>query len=107
MALASPAPRSLQQIGNELVFVWPDGREDYLSLERLRRECPCAMCRGEGDLLGRIHKPPRGRTGSARSSPADGRRSGLPSRSSGRTAITTASTLTSLLRKLGEATQTA
>ena len=57
MGLASPIPTSIQQIGKELAILWPDGREDYVSLERLRLECPCAMCRGEGDLLGRIHKP--------------------------------------------------
>lgn len=57
--MAIPTPRSIQQIGNELVVVWADGREDYLALERLRRDCPCAMCRGEGDLLGHLHRPPQ------------------------------------------------
>ena len=26
--------------------------------EQLRRECPCAMCRGEKDLLGNLYKGP-------------------------------------------------
>ena len=53
-----PAPTSIQQIGKELAIVWADGREDYLSLETLRRNCPCAMCKGEMDLLGNVHKGP-------------------------------------------------
>ncbi len=53
-----PAPKSIQQIGKELAIAWSDGREDYLSLETLRRGCPCAMCRGEMDLLGNIYKGP-------------------------------------------------
>lgn len=57
--MAHPVPTSIQQIGRELVVVWPDGREDYLSLESLRRDCPCAMCKGEGDLLGNVHRGPQ------------------------------------------------
>ena len=53
-----PAPNSVQQIGKELAIVWGDGREDYLSLETLRRSCPCAMCKGEMDLLGNVYKGP-------------------------------------------------
>ncbi len=51
-------PGRIQQVGSDLVIVWEDGREDYLSLERLRRQCPCAMCRGESDLLGNVHRGP-------------------------------------------------
>ena len=54
-----PVPTSIQQIGRELVVVWGDGREDYFPLETLRRECPCAMCRGEGDLLGNVYRAPQ------------------------------------------------
>lgn len=50
----NPVPKTVQQIGQELVVIWNDGREDYLSLEMLRRHCPCAMCRGESDLLGNV-----------------------------------------------------
>ena len=57
--MAVPVPKSIQQIGRELVVVWPDGREDYLSLESLRRDCPCAMCKGESDLLGNVHRGPQ------------------------------------------------
>jgi DUF971 family protein len=56
--VGSAAPASIQQIGKELAVAWADGREDYLSLETLRRNCPCAMCRGEQDLFGNVYKGP-------------------------------------------------
>jgi DUF971 family protein len=46
-------------VGQELAIVWEDGREVYISLERLRRGCPCAMCRGERDILGNVHRGPQ------------------------------------------------
>ncbi|MDP0491205.1 MAG: DUF971 domain-containing protein [Verrucomicrobiota bacterium JB023] len=44
-------------IGNEMALAWSDGREDYLTLEALRRACPCANCQGEPDALGRVVRP--------------------------------------------------
>jgi len=43
-------------VGQELALVWEDGREDYIALERLRRNCPCAMCKGETDMFGNVYK---------------------------------------------------
>jgi DUF971 family protein len=40
-------------IGEELAIRWKDGVETYIRLEDLRRRCPCAVCAGEKDLLGR------------------------------------------------------
>jgi DUF971 family protein len=54
-----PPPKNVVDVGSELVIVWEDGREDYLQLEMLRRNCPCAMCRGERDLLGYVHRGPK------------------------------------------------
>ena len=51
-------PRDVLVLGRELVLVWPDGREDYIPLEKLRRACPCAVCKGERDLLGNVYKGP-------------------------------------------------
>jgi len=51
-------PTDIQQIGNELAIKWDDGSEDFISLERLRRACPCAGCKGETDILGNIYKNP-------------------------------------------------
>jgi len=51
-------PVDMQVIGTELAVKWDDGRETFVSLERLRRACPCAMCRGEADVLGRWSAPP-------------------------------------------------
>jgi DUF971 family protein len=50
-------PTNVQQIGAELAIAWNDGTESYLSLERLRRACPCAACGGEPDVMGNIERP--------------------------------------------------
>ena len=44
-------------IGDELALSWDDGEEGYIDLEKLRRHCPCAICQGEPDAMGRILKP--------------------------------------------------
>ncbi|QSR85827.1 DUF971 domain-containing protein [Methylacidimicrobium sp. B4] len=41
------APVDVQLVGTELAIRWRDGRESYLPLEALRRNCPCALCQGE------------------------------------------------------------
>jgi len=51
-------PSDLQLIGAELAIKWDDGREDFISLEKLRRACPCAGCQGERDVMGHLHKGP-------------------------------------------------
>ncbi len=51
-------PKSVQVVGQELAIVWSDGREDYLPLAGLRRACPCAMCKGEPDLFGKVYRGP-------------------------------------------------
>jgi DUF971 family protein len=56
--VAGPVPTNVVAVGNDLAVVWDDGREDYLPLEMLRRECPCAMCKGERDLLGNVYRGP-------------------------------------------------
>ena len=44
-------------IGNELALSFADGLEVYLPLPMLRRACPCAVCQGEPDALGRVVRP--------------------------------------------------
>lgn len=51
-------PKNIQLIQNELAMVWDDGEETYISLEHLRRCCPCAACGGERDVMGREYKAP-------------------------------------------------
>ena len=51
-------PIDIQHIGTELAVKWDDGREDFISLEKLRRACPCAGCKGEIDILGNVYKNP-------------------------------------------------
>ena len=51
-------PKNIQQIGQELAIKWDDGSERFLNLETLRRQCPCAGCKGEVDVMGNLHKNP-------------------------------------------------
>jgi DUF971 family protein len=51
-------PSDIQQIGGELAVRWEDGSESYVALEKLRRHCPCAGCKGEVDVLGNVYKNP-------------------------------------------------
>lgn len=51
-------PQDIQQIGSELAVRWSDGSESYISLETLRRACPCAGCKGETDIMGNLYKNP-------------------------------------------------
>ncbi len=50
-------PADIQLIGNELGIRWNDGAESYVSLNLLRRSCPCAACGGEPNVLGNVVRP--------------------------------------------------
>ena len=51
-------PTDIQHIGNELAVKWDDGSESFIPLEKLRRACPCAGCKGEMDVMGNLYKSP-------------------------------------------------
>ena len=51
-------PLDIQPIGQELAIKWDDGSESFISLEKLRRSCPCAGCKGEADIMGNLYKTP-------------------------------------------------
>jgi len=51
-------PLDIQTIGQELAIKWEDGTESFVPLEKLRRHCPCAGCKGEVDILGNLYKNP-------------------------------------------------
>jgi DUF971 family protein len=51
-------PTDIQIIGQELAIKWDDASEAFISLENLRRSCPCAGCKGEVDVMGQLHKGP-------------------------------------------------
>jgi DUF971 family protein len=51
-------PLDIQHIGQEIAIKWEDGTEDFISLEKLRRACPCAGCKGEVDIFGNVYKNP-------------------------------------------------
>jgi DUF971 family protein len=44
-------------VGGEFALLFGDGVEVYLSLPLVRRACPCAVCQGEPDALGRVVRP--------------------------------------------------
>ena len=48
----------VQPIGNELALKWDDGAESFVALEKLRRACPCAGCKGEKDIMGNLYIGP-------------------------------------------------
>ncbi len=48
----------IQQIGEELAIKWDDGGESFIPLDKLRRACPCAGCKGERDIMGNLYKNP-------------------------------------------------
>jgi len=50
-------PNNIAHVGNELAIAWNDGSESFLRLEFLRRNCPCAMCGGEPDVMGNLVRP--------------------------------------------------
>jgi len=49
-------PIELQPIGQDLAIKWEDGSESFVNLEKLRRACPCAGCKGERDIMGNLYK---------------------------------------------------
>ncbi len=51
-------PLDIQTIGQELAIKWDDGSESFVLLEKLRRHCPCAGCKGEVDVMGNVYKGP-------------------------------------------------
>jgi DUF971 family protein len=51
-------PLDIQPIGDELAIKWEDGSESFVPLEKLRRHCPCAGCKGEADIMGNVYKGP-------------------------------------------------
>src|SRR5882672_10183703 len=51
-------PTDIQQIGDELAIRWEDQSETFVPLEKLRRHCPCAGCKGEVDIMGNVYKGP-------------------------------------------------
>lgn len=44
-------------IGSELALAFDGGLEAYLDLAMVRRACPCAVCQGEPDAMGRVVRP--------------------------------------------------
>ena len=56
--MATAVPKDILLVGTELAIVWADGTESYFPLEKLRRACPCAGCKGEKDIMGNVYRGP-------------------------------------------------
>jgi DUF971 family protein len=50
-----PPPESIQLIGTMVAIRWPDGREDFYPMDKLRSLSPSADNIGEPDIFGNIH----------------------------------------------------
>lgn len=48
---------SIAIVGEELAVAWSDNTESFFPLEILRRNCPCAVCQGEADVMGQVERP--------------------------------------------------
>lgn len=44
-------PVRIKKLEKTLLVRWNDGREDEITYEKLRDECPCATCKGESTVL--------------------------------------------------------
>ncbi len=53
----TPHPLRAEVIGEEFAIAWSDGAESFIALETLRRNCPCASCGGEPDVMGNVQRP--------------------------------------------------
>ena len=52
-------PKTVEIVNNILAIVWDDGHESYYDFESLRRACPCAMCKGETNVMVEYKPPPQ------------------------------------------------
>ncbi len=48
----SARPTEISLRGDVLVIQWNDGRRKLYDIADLRRNCPCAACRGHGSIIG-------------------------------------------------------
>lgn len=53
----STQPKTYAAFDAYLAITWEDGHESMLTFPLLRDACPCANCKGEPDLLGRVYAP--------------------------------------------------
>ena len=51
-------PTDIQIIAEEMAIKWENGDESFVSLAKLRKACPCAGCKGEMDVMGKLYKGP-------------------------------------------------
>ncbi len=52
-------PKNIEVVNNILAIAWDDGHESYFDFEALRRACPCALCKGEANVMVEYKPPPQ------------------------------------------------
>ncbi|CAI9086767.1 DUF971 domain-containing protein [Candidatus Methylacidiphilum fumarolicum] len=50
-------PQRFEIVGNYLAIQWSDLSESLIALEKLRKNCPCALCQGESTILTKAKAP--------------------------------------------------
>lgn len=50
-------PLHVDIVGRYLAIQWNDQSETLIALEKLRKNCPCALCQGESTILSRAKSP--------------------------------------------------
>jgi DUF971 family protein len=52
-------PKTIEVVNDILAIAWDDGHESYFEFEALRRACPCALCKGETNVMVEYKPPPQ------------------------------------------------
>ena len=52
-------PNNIAVVNDILAVAWDDGHESYYDFEALRRACPCALCKGETNVMVEYKPPPQ------------------------------------------------
>jgi DUF971 family protein len=52
-----PRPSRVELGDREVTILWSDGHRSVFSNKNLRDACPCAACKGERGILGKVYLP--------------------------------------------------
>ncbi len=52
-------PKRVEIVNDVLAIAWEDAHESYFTLEALRRACPCAVCKGEANVMVEFKPAPK------------------------------------------------
>ena len=58
-AATTMRPKTIEVVNTVFAVIWEDGHESYYDFETLRRHCPCALCKGEANVMVEYKPPPQ------------------------------------------------